>query len=530
MTRRERPTAPDRLDRWQTAIAVTLVAALTGLSLVFFGQSRDAAAAEAVDADIAAQLEVQIVRAELLWLHQDLLADGMAAATAGADLDAERMQTFQRDVGEKVERLDELAEGPGQAAELAGLLVESFRAEGGGSGQVSWPDLIFAEEPLLYPALPADLADGVSSVDEALYLTVLPSYLLLDAAAVNLSLDPTAELSQGQADVVFELATIVAAAPGPWLGVDRSDPLQDFSGAVVDGQGANLLDAVVGSARSTPAHQSLWDYDDWLFSGGREIGLPEPLSVQQLQAQVNEANLATRTAFLEQLAATGSGPSSAETVRTSWLWMAATVGVGLAALAVVALMVVRHRAERRSLEADALTDPLTGAHNRRFLDQEVAGRCLRRRHHHLVAMVDLDRFKQLNDTWGHDAGDAMLRHVADGLAAVARAYEQSAQSASAAVIRLGGDEFAIVINAPDRCNPMELTARVRSLAGPVDLGLPQPVGLEFSVGVAEVDYPVDIVDLMKVADLATYEDKRARGRGRDAVPTVTPAVIADAGT
>ena len=92
------------------------------------------------------------------------------------------------------------------------------------------------------------------------------------------------------------------------------------------------------------------------------------------------------------------------------------------------------------LTQEAMTDPLTGLYNRRFFDdaleREIAA-AQRRRTPFSVVMLDIDRFKQVNDTWGHDAGDAVLQ-------ALARLLERGIRGSDIAA-RYGGEEFALLM-------------------------------------------------------------------------------------
>ncbi len=157
----------------------------------------------------------------------------------------------------------------------------------------------------------------------------------------------------------------------------------------------------------------------------------------------------------------------------------------------------------------AFHDPLTGLANRALLTNR-ADLALeqRRREGGLLAFyaLDLDQFKQVNDTLGHAAGDRLIRLAAARLSEVSRTVDTAA--------RMGGDEFALVAAVSSQEDAEAIARRiVAALSGPVDL----PGGkaqLSVSVGVTLVGTePIDSAEALRQADLALYRAK-AEGRGR----------------
>ena len=150
----------------------------------------------------------------------------------------------------------------------------------------------------------------------------------------------------------------------------------------------------------------------------------------------------------------------------------------------------------------AITDPLTGCHNRRFFD-EIERREMQRHRRYgtplSVVFVDVDRFKQLNDSLGHDAGDAVLR----ALGAVLRRHVRESDY----VIRWGGDEFLLLL----ACGIREAAAKARELKAAfvrerAAQALPDTLAL--SIGVSTVGPSVDtLADAIREADAAMYRDK-----------------------
>jgi diguanylate cyclase (GGDEF)-like protein len=157
----------------------------------------------------------------------------------------------------------------------------------------------------------------------------------------------------------------------------------------------------------------------------------------------------------------------------------------------------------RRLRHQALHDALTGLPNRTLLHRR-AERDLRGDDPAAMLLIDLDRFKEVNDTLGHDYGDALLVEVAERLGGALRRGDTLA--------RLGGDEFAILVaGAPDRGAVVELATRLQAaLRRPFALrGV--AVELEASIGVALYpEHGTTIGRLLQRADVAMYDAKRGR--------------------
>lgn len=149
----------------------------------------------------------------------------------------------------------------------------------------------------------------------------------------------------------------------------------------------------------------------------------------------------------------------------------------------------------------ALQDPMTGLDNRRGMDQSVL-RLLRQNPDSalLVVVIDVDRFKQLNDRWGHEYGDAALR-------AVGQALRSSIRSGDIAT-RLGGDEFAVIAAIDGPGNVNGFIARIQTALAGIS-------GVTVSIGSAcqsTHDGDVEVIDyLLRHADRAMYESKNRGG-------------------
>ena len=228
-------------------------------------------------------------------------------------------------------------------------------------------------------------------------------------------------------------------------------------------------------------------------------------------------------------------------VRPRWsetLWLRVGLGVALcallAALVQARLLILRRRqwaleqlvAERtmaleqrtdelqksqQQLEQLAYYDGLTGLANRRLFSDDLRHLMAQAQRNGLglyLLLIDLDHFKQINDTLGHDAGDAVLRAVSAGLNAAVREADRTA--------RLGGDEFAVLL--PDTSDPEAAEAVCCRIIEGLARALPQmqPSLAMPSCSIGAACYPRDAQDvdaLYKAADLALYEAKHA-GRAR----------------
>jgi len=167
----------------------------------------------------------------------------------------------------------------------------------------------------------------------------------------------------------------------------------------------------------------------------------------------------------------------------------------------------------RRLQEAALLDPLTGIPNRRYamdrIHQEWSA--AERSTRPLSCMlIDVDHFKSINDTYGHDVGDMVLRRVSEVLKQTARTQD--------VICRIGGEEFLVVCPDTDAAAAVQCAERLRQATGSMRI----PIGkvslqLTISVGVAAMDATMRGPESMiKAADQAVYAAKHA-GRNRTCV-------------
>ena len=183
---------------------------------------------------------------------------------------------------------------------------------------------------------------------------------------------------------------------------------------------------------------------------------------------------------------------------------------GVASQAAIA---IRHAQLFTAQEENALTDELTKLANRRALAQRFLQEMQRaRRHHYSIAfmMVDIDHFKQVNDTYGHLNGDAVLAELAQILVTGARESDVCA--------RYGGEEFALILHETTESGARVLAERIRAKVAAATF--PGGLKLTISIGVAATDEAALFTQLIDRADQALYAAKQG-GRNQVRVADMT---------
>lgn len=175
---------------------------------------------------------------------------------------------------------------------------------------------------------------------------------------------------------------------------------------------------------------------------------------------------------------------------------------------------------RGALAAQATTDPLTGVANQRAFRERLRGEAERARRHGRnlgLALIDLDGFKLVNDTWGHQVGDYVLMTVAQRAASTIRAGELLA--------RLGGDELALLLPEADADETYAAAERIRQLI------CHEPIGdaglITVSVGVSDLRLGEDAEGMIRSADDALYW---AKAQGRNVVARYVPELLSQLGS
>jgi diguanylate cyclase (GGDEF)-like protein len=175
---------------------------------------------------------------------------------------------------------------------------------------------------------------------------------------------------------------------------------------------------------------------------------------------------------------------------------------------------------KESLKNQSICDPLTGLFNRRYMEESLErefSRANRNKSTVAIVMMDLDHFKQFNDTFGHQAGDALLRTLGDFLKRNTRGQDIAC--------RYGGEEFALVLTDSNLAGALHraevLRQQVKQLS--VEYAGQLLGAVSVSMGVAVFpDHGATIGDVLRASDQALYSAKR---EGRDRVTTWTEQAV-----
>lgn len=202
------------------------------------------------------------------------------------------------------------------------------------------------------------------------------------------------------------------------------------------------------------------------------------------------------------------GPETGAAAPEAAVQITALATLALASLATFGSVLLTSGEAKAELARLAMTDQLTGIANRRGFEHDFERRrkTARKRRHLALVLFDIDLFKDVNDTHGHEAGDVVLARLAERLSGAIRQGDF--------VARMGGEEFVLVFHSASEDEARAVAARVRDAAcGPVVLPGGEEVDLTVSAGLCISEGPLaDAAKLCRHADRALY---RAKRDGRD---------------
>lgn len=239
---------------------------------------------------------------------------------------------------------------------------------------------------------------------------------------------------------------------------------------------------------------------------GRPISVLVPSDHEnELPAILERVRAGRRAEDLDTVRERKNGSLIDVSLTVSPIWSPDGTIIGASTIARDITARLRDRAELRFL---AEHDPLTGAGNRRGFELAISEHVDRaRRHddHAALLLIDIDDFKQINDTYGHTAGDRALQLVAGTLTRRLREGDQ--------VARIGGDEFAILLPEASESVASAVASDLKRLAQDttLDLGNGTHISFSISVGIAIIDKTTASQEtVVDMADHAMYEDKHRR--------------------
>jgi diguanylate cyclase (GGDEF)-like protein len=176
-----------------------------------------------------------------------------------------------------------------------------------------------------------------------------------------------------------------------------------------------------------------------------------------------------------------------------------------------------------TLRESSLHDPMTGLHNRRFLQEyaDTLVSSVERNHSSItVMMIDMDYFKKVNDEYGHEAGDTVLKVLAKTLRELVRGSD--------IVVRYGGEEFLIILLETQVDVGVTVAEKIRSVVEQLEIDIPGAV-LQKTLSIGVAGYMEDdpaFWQVVKYADMALYQ---AKEQGRNRVVRYTPDMLQEEG-
>ncbi|PPV05914.1 GGDEF domain-containing protein [Xanthomonas bromi] len=334
-----------------------------------------------------------------------------------------------------------------------------------------------------------DAASALTMAREALPLMQKQGNIGRVAACHAVFLQALTVLKSGDLD-----AEIVAAkaADDPHLTLNRRAQLVDA-----------IAEALASRGRHAEAYQELKRANTLR---AQSLDRQRDTVMLRLQARYEDARRGAETAELRRRSETARLALQAREAgqRALWIALCAACLLLIGALVVLAFG-ARHR---RQLSRLAMRDELTGLPNRRAIRaeaQQQIEQALRSHTACMLALIDLDHFKQINDVYGHATGDAVLKALASASRLALRTQDRLG--------RLGGEEFLLVLPG---CNEEEIATvftRLRSAVAAIEIaGLPADRPVRFCMGAVRVTADTGLDVLLSQADLALYAAKTA---GRD---------------
>ncbi len=436
----------------------------------------------------------------------------------GVDGDrTDRLSSAADDVRSTTADITTLARGEGTAAKEARALLAGSAVDALENPLDADLNELFAvaEDSARWGGASEVVETRHDAIQQLSFVSALPFHALIEGAAADVSVNERV-VAPAVAPFVDTMIGVVRTEGG-WFGTDPSAPLDDSVWIEIDGA-RELLPTATMSLNELVASSEIVVYDAWVREL-RDGDTAPPFELVDMLAEADELQLELQT-VIDELLADDEAARVREFVDRDAdrrLLLAAALVTGTFAAAGLVLGSIRiSRASRVARERSALAmrDALTGVGNRHELEAKTSFFTQNPRHSfHLVAMIDLDRFKMTNDVHGHAAGDAVLIEVATRLQQIVTRAEAERPGTKGSVTRLGGDEFLLTIHSAERLDADGIDVALDAIRTSSLEHHGEQIMLGFSVGIVVAEGPNELSDLMGAADLAVYDDKASRSQG-----------------
>lgn len=392
--------------------------ALIGLSVVLFGRAQDEVVSGEVRAAVADEGRLLEARRALELATLEVVAIRMLDGV-GADGDrSDRLASAAADVRAATADISQIAEGEGPAAEEAKVLLGGVEIDALDDPiESDMSDLfVIAEDTARYGGAREVVTNQRDAIQQLSFVSALPLHVLIEGVAADTSVNEST-VDPLVAPFVEEMINVVRTEGG-WFGTDPTTPLEGSDWIEID-EGSEMLPASAAGLSDSVASSNLVTYDAWMREL-RDGSLAPPFELAEMLVAADQLQTELVT-VIDQLVADDSierVTALADQQSRRGVLLSGAAGAGAFALAALLLGVVSiSRATRAARERArlAMSDALTGVGNRHELDERTTALAMDSRFgRHLVAMIDLDSFKIVNDVHGHAAGDAILVEVARG--------------------------------------------------------------------------------------------------------------------
>lgn len=446
---------------------------------------------------------------------------------------SDRLSLAAAEVRAATATITALADGDGVVAAEAQTLLDDVDIDALDDPIDASLDELFyvAEEVARFTGTSEVVTTRQAAIQQLSFLGAVPMHMVIEGIAADASVNERS--FEPSDEEFFEYITNVVRTDGGWLGADAEAPLVDSEWIEID-EAREMLPAETALLSEIVSSSSLVIYDSWMRELGDGFDAPPMellIAFDLVEGLQTELLAVTDQAFAAEQADQDAVLSAQESESRTLLLLAIATAV-IAVVAFIGGVVGISRSTKASRERAelALRDALTGIGNRHELEERTRVLTVDPRFaHHLVVMIDLDRFKMVNDVHGHAAGDAILIEVASRLQRIAHGRSDDQPAVESTVVRLGGDEFLMTLHGPQPFEASAVRAELDEVRSQWIDHVGERIALGFSIGIVQVDGQNELADLMGAADLAVYDDKAARAHERKSAAGELPGSDLQAG-